>query len=215
MPIKLPRIELAQGDVGSNARASRRWFKVIAWALEAHPDGLFMKDLRQEYLRLCELQGVGAPYSDDGEFQTSLSRQLHICIQICQGIGWLTFRLEKPVLATPVRTSPRLTPPQMIPEHKWILTKSGRHANRWHERKLARAITLHLLKVGLAPAVEKLRVPLGLLSAAIGIAKLVANWGEVQAMLEGIVAIVGGVVLALAYRTDVSTPLHLGPVVRP
>ncbi len=175
--IKLPKIDLAQGDVAANTRAARRWFKVIAWALENHPKGLFLGDLRHEYQRLCALQGASQPYTDDGDFQGSLSRQLQICLSICQQMGWVTYRLEKPIRTVAARPSGGVRPMSAIPEHKWSLTNAGNRANNWPQHRLARSIALHLLRVGVTPWVGKLRLPLGLLSAAIGLAKLVANWG--------------------------------------
>lgn len=201
MRIKLPKIELAQGDVAANTRASRRWFKVIAWALEAHPEGLFLKELRREYQRLCELQGTSDPYTDEGDFQGSLSRNLQICLAICQQMGWVTYRLEKPArTVTPSLSAvSRVVPTPIIPDYKWSLTKAGRRANSWPEPRLARVIALHMLRVGVTPWIEKLRLPLGLLSAAIGVAKVVTSWGTIQSMLEGIVAIAGGILLALIH----------------
>lgn len=197
-PIK---IETVHGDVRTNARATRRWFKVIAWALQTHPEGLFLGELRQEYQRLCELQGSNDPYTDDGDFQGSLSRQLNICLAICQQMGWVTYSLEKPARTVPARPSGRIVPPPRIPQPRWILTKKGSLANGWSDHRLGRSIAVHLFRVGITPWVEKLRLPLGLASVAIGVAKLVMNWGTVQSMFEGVLAIAGGLLLALIHPT--------------
>ncbi|MFP5449184.1 MAG: hypothetical protein ACLGHU_10605 [Alphaproteobacteria bacterium] len=199
MRIRLPKIELAHGDVGANTRATVRWFETIAWALDARSEGLFLNELRQEYRALCELHGTVSPYTDDGDFQGSLSRQLQICLAILLKMGWVTYSLENPVRPPKISSSGGATPPPVIAERRWILTKAGKRASRWPRRKLVRSIAAHLLRVGVEPWVLKLRLPLGLLSVTIGMMKLATNWGTIQSMLEGIVVIAGGLLLALVH----------------
>ena len=211
MDIQLPRIQLAH-DVASNTRATTRWFKVIAWSLEQHPQGLFVWELRQEYQRLCELQGTEDPHTDDGDFHGSLSRHLQICLAICQQLGWATYRLERrewPLLPQRPGGPPR---PPSIPEPKWGLTRRGKQAHGWSERRLARRIALHLLRTGITPWINSLRFPLALASTAIGIVKLVTNWGVVQTMLEGIIAVAGGLLLAVIHPTYAASAVReFGP----
>lgn len=206
MQVRFPRIELAHGDLAMNTHACHRWFKVIAWALERHPEGLFIAGLREEYGELCRLKGICDPITDDGEFQGSLSRQLQIALAICNEIGWLRYRFERNE-GNPASTTaqPRIAVRAPV-EPLWILTKPGARANRWHERKLTRAIALHLFRRGIVPVVAKVRLPLALASATIGIVKLAHGWGEAQATLEGIVAIAGAGVIAALHPAQSRPP---------
>jgi hypothetical protein len=192
--LKLPRISLAHGDVSRNAYACRRWFKVVAWALERHPDGLFPKELEAEYKNLCKISEK-KPYNNEGDFQNSLRRQLHIALAMCKDIGWISFRFEIPTRVYPMPPGGREIP--LSPEHLWTLTNSGKRVAKWSDHKIERALYFHLLKAGAAPIIAKFRVPLAVASGAIGIAKIASNWGHIQTVLEGAVAIAGAFVLAL------------------
>lgn len=195
MALKLPKLELAHGDVAANTKACSRWFKIIAYALEKHPEGLFLKGIKVEYTALAIGQGVD-PLTDDGDFRGSLSRQLLIALSMCQRIGWVSFRLEKPTSSLSTGEKPLLSP---LTEHLWALTKAGARANRWSTQKLHRSIAIHMIKFGIEPMVGKLRPPLALASAAVGVSRLVLHWGDIRATVEAVIAICSALVLALFY----------------
>jgi hypothetical protein len=178
---------------------------VIAWALEEHPEGLFLKELKEEYRTLCELTGANEPYTDDGDFQGSLARHLWITLSICHAMGWLSFRFERPDRAYQPKKTGQFRAVPLIPEHLWTLTKTGKKANRWPESKVKRSTAIYLFKRGIAPVVEKVRLPLALASALIGVAKIVSGWGEFQTVLEGVITIAGSGVLALLHPTLIRT----------
>ncbi len=141
-------------------------------------------ELRREYRLLCKLQETAHPYDDQLDFQSSLTRQLKITLNICRGMNWLKFSLEwsSPPTVPPVGS--RLTSPPRIAVHRWTLIEAGGRANAWPERKLRRAIALYMLKVGFTPLIMKLRVPVALASGVVGVAKLVSKWRNVQSMAE-------------------------------
>lgn len=190
--LRFPGAELIRA-MRQNVRACRRWFRVVAWALEQHPQGLFMQELQTEYRRLCALQSVQAPYHDEGEFSHSLSRQLALCLAMCRDMGWVTSRFERPSRPD----GPGKLKLRPLPEPVWALTKAGRRACRSSDARLTRSLGLFLIKRELEPIVSKVRLPLAVASMIIGIIKLIHGWAEVQATVEGIVAIAGAFVLAL------------------
>jgi hypothetical protein len=192
------RLSLSGADLirstRQNVSACQRWFRVIVWALDQHPQGLFIQELKSEYQRLCKLQNIGSIYNDEGEFRNSLSRQLAICIGICSELGWVKSQLERPTRLF----NPGIRNKKLIPQSLWILTNAGHRASRFSEPRLTRVLTIFLIKRGLEPIISRVRLPLAVASMAIGAIKLIKGWNELQTTIEGMIVVAGASVLAMA-----------------
>ncbi len=187
-------------EITRTSHTCRKWFKVIAWSLEKNPDGLFLNELKNEYKELCKITD-SAPYTDDGDFQGSLSRQLEIALAISHKMGWLSFHFEKPS-----RIYPNLNTLLISPERLWKIDILGRKANSWPNKKLERAISIFMLRERAKPFFDKIRLPLAAASGTVGIIKVISGWGHIQTMLEAAIAIVGAFVLALIGPTHHHPP---------